>query len=692
MVVKGKISVALVVLLFPAGSVQAQEDALVDEFAFLEMEATVETAARREQPISLSPSAITLLTREDIEATGARILPEVLRMVPNMDVRMSNPFYYDMAIRGAESYVGADSMVLLVDGRDLTMEFFGFPMWTVQHFSLDDIKRIEVIRGPGSALYGANAYAGVVQVFTYEPGEGPGAQVSVRGGERGMTELNGRWTRKFGSFALAANVGVTQKDFWTGRDLSAGDVVRGRLNSRIDLAPDMSLWLEAGAYQTSGKVRASIGEIEFTHLVNYYSRARFQLGDLKVQVLYDHTNLNADMGLKLIFEGLTIVSLPSAGGDIDKTAVTLQHSLEGPFLGNRVIYGVDYTYNIYYISMLRTPDQYEHRVGFYLQDEVALDEIIKKLGEVDVGHLIFTAGMRFDANYVKKWEWTDWELSPRAALVWAPVKNHSFRVGYAHAFLKPKFYEAFLDVNTEDPQNMGFTYLDISNPNIRNETIDSIEAGYFGSLLGGRLTLRLDFSYNWYRDGVHFYMDEEDIHYIEVGPIRIPDINGPGIGARNKDWGDNGHTLELQVSARPFEHFRVFIDTGYRQIFHTDNKRFVNREPIWRVNAGADLGGGAGWTASIRAFYASSYWSEVRVGGDVFGERFGERLSEYLLLNARFSWKLAADPFRMTAGVEAFNLLDTRFRDVKGIIQRNGPDYASERFSRRIMLFLEGKL
>jgi outer membrane cobalamin receptor len=114
-------------------------------------------------------------------------------------VLMSNPFYYEVSLRGADASVGTDSVVLLVDGRDLTVEFFGFPMWAVQHFSLDDVKRIEVIRGPGSALYGPNAYAGVVQVFTYEPGEGPEASASVRGGEHGMTEVNGRWTREFGS-------------------------------------------------------------------------------------------------------------------------------------------------------------------------------------------------------------------------------------------------------------------------------------------------------------------------------------------------------------------------------------------------------------------------------------------------------------------------------------------------------------
>jgi outer membrane receptor protein involved in Fe transport len=689
---KGKTSILPVAVLFLTFSAQAQEDDLVDEFAFLEMETVVETAARRAQPISLSPAAITLLTRQDIEASGARILPEVLRMVPNMDVKMSNPFYYDLALRGAEAYVGSDSVVLLADGRDLTMEFFGFPMWTVQHFSLDDVERIEVIRGPGSALYGPNAYAGVVQVFTYEPGEGPQACASVRGGERGMTEINGRWSRSFGSFALAANVGVVRKDLWTGRDISGGDAVRGRLNSKIELAPDVTLWLDAGAYQTKGKVRASIGEIEFTDLVNVYGRARFQLDDLKVQVVHDHSDLDANMGLELIFEGVTIARLPHAGGNIDKTAVMLQHSLEGPFRGNRLIYGVDYTYNVYHVSMLRDPDQYEHRLGFFLQDEVALDEIIERAAGADLGNLILTAGLRFDANYVKKYEWTDWELSPRASLVWAPVKNHSFRVGYAHAFLKPKFYEAFLDVRTEDPLNMGFDYLDIANPDLRNETIDSIEAGYFSSFLDGRLTLRLDFSYNWYRDGVFFYMEESEVNYIEIGPVRIPDIHGPGIGTQNKNWGDNGHTLELQASARPLEHFRVFINTGYRQIFHTDNKAFVNKEPVWRVTAGADLGSARDWIASIRAFYTSSCHSEVREGGNVFGERIGKDLPEHLLLNARFSWRLPIDPFEMNAGVEAFNLLGTDFREILGIIQTNRPDYASERFGRRITLFIEGRL
>lgn len=675
-----------------SGAAIAHEDDLVDEFTFLEMEATVETAARRAQPISESPSAITLLTREDIEATGARILPEVLRLVPSMDVRMSNPFYYDVSLRGAGAYVGEDSVVLLVDGRDLTVEFFGFPMWSVLHFSLDDVKRIEVIRGPGSALYGPNAYAGVVQVFTYGPGEGPEASVSVRGGERGMTELSGRWTRGFGPVALAASLGVVQRDLWTGRDLSAGDALRGRLTGKLDLSSDMNLWIEGGAYRTSGSIRTSAGEIEFKHLANLYGMARFRLGDLKVEVVHDHCFMDMDLGIEFVFEGITLARVPQVDGDIGKTAVMAQHSLGGPFEGNRITYGVDYTYNTYRMDILLDPDQYEHRLGFYLQDELALDEIIGNLSGGDVGHLSLTAGLRFDANYVKKWEWTDWELSPRAALVWAPVRNHSFRVGYAHAFLKPKFYEAFMAVRTEDPQNMGFDYFDISNPDLENESIDSIEAGYFTSLFDGRLTLRLDWSYNWYRDAVYFYLDETQLEYIQFGPVRIPDIHGPGLGTRNKHWGADGHNLELQVSINPLEHCRVFANLAYRRIVESDTRRRSKREPAWRIGAGADLGAGSGWTASLRAFYTAPFRSEVREAGNLFASRYPEDLPGSFLLNARFSWRLPADPFEINAGVEAFNLLGATFRDILGISHPNRPDYYSERFGRRIVLFLEGRL
>jgi outer membrane receptor protein involved in Fe transport len=666
---------------------------VIDEFAFLEMEAVVETAARRPQPIFISPSAITLLNRQDIDATGARVLPEVLREVPGMDIYAINPFAFELGVRGADEAVGVDNVLLLVDGRDLTLEFFGFPMWAVQHFSLDDVKRIEVVRGPGSALYGANAYGGVVQVFTYEPGEGPEAFVSVRGGEHGQTEVNGRWSRNFGSFALAGSAGVVREDLWTGRDMAGRDAIRGRLDGKIELGAGSELWIDAGAYQTSGKMRSSITEGEFKDLTDYYTRARLQLGDLTIQAVYERTNLEADLGIKFVFEGLEIARVSLAEGYINKIGLMTQHSLEGPFRGNRLIYGIEYVYDQYHVDLYWDPDQFEHHMGVFLQDEIGLGGILREVSGVDIGFLVLTAGLRFDANYIKDWGWTDWELSPRAALVWAPVRNHSFRVGYAHAFLKPKFFEARLDIRLEDVMNQGFDRFRMDNSDLKNETIDSVEAGYAGSFFDGRLVFRLDFSYNWYRDGVIFYLREDEMDYRSIGSIRIPDITtGKGIGTENAADGYDGHNLELHVSIRPSDYTRVLLTVDYRQLFESDFESIEKGLPIWRLTSGLDLGKKDSWTASIRAYYTARLRSEVRETGNVFGERHRDWLPEKLLLNARFSWRLHGEPFGMSAGVEVFNMLGHRFRELQGLIFPNRPDYSSERLDRRIVLFLEGRM
>jgi iron complex outermembrane receptor protein len=666
---------------------------MIDEFAFLEMEAMVETAARRPQPVFMSPSAITLLNRKDIEATGARVLPEVLREVPGMDIIALNPFSYELGVRGGGEVVGTDNVLLLVDGRDLAVEFFGFPCWTVQQFSLVDVKRIEVVRGPGSALYGANAFGGVVQVFTFEPGEGPEASVTVRGGEHGQTEVNGRWSKSFGSFALAGSAGLVREDLWTGRDVGGRDAVRGRLDGKIELGADSALLIDAGAFTTAGRMRASITEVEFKDLTNYYARARLHLGDLAFQALFDRTDIVTDLGIKFVFEGMEVARLSLGEIGINKIALMAQHAVDGPFRGNRLIYGVEYLYGFYHANIYWDPDQYEHHMGVFLQDEIGLGGILKRATDVDIGFLVLTAGLRFDANYIKDWGWTDWELSPRAALVWAPVRNHSFRVGYAHAFLRPKFFEARLDLRLEDVMNQGFDRFLMANSDLKNETIDSLEAGYAGSFFDGRLVFRADFSYNWYRDGVIFYWRDDEMDYRQIGPIRIPDITtGRGYGTENAKMGYDGYNLEFHVSVRPIEHIRVLLNVDYRQLFKSNLGEIVDEVPTWRVTSGLDLGTKGVWTASVRAYYTSRYRSEVREAGNVFGDRYKGWVPENLLLNARVSRKLSAGPVEMTAGVEVFNLLGHVFRERIGLIFPNRPDYNAERIDRRIVLFLEGRM
>jgi hypothetical protein len=383
--------------LLVAGAAGAQDEGIEDfeELDLEEMLGVVYSAAKHKQDITESPSAITVLTREDIETSGARTIPELLRMVPGMDVYAINPLGYEVGMRG-ETTMNSDTLLLLVDGRDLTMELFGFPSWIAQHFSVDDIERIEVIRGPGSALYGANAYAGVVNVILREPGKGPRAMVSIRGGELGRTELSCRVSENFGSLALAAGTGLVQQGFWTGRDDLANDLVRGWLNARLDLGEDTWLDFDGGVFSTSGTFVTFVTAAKVEKLFEFFTRARARVGDLDVQAFYDRFALKADYDLKMYYEplGIDIATLPPIDGVVDKVVVQAQHSVEVFY--NRLTYGAEYYYHRYSADVLLDPEQHEHRYGLFAQDEIDLQAILKDLAGADPLPLFLTLGMRFD--------------------------------------------------------------------------------------------------------------------------------------------------------------------------------------------------------------------------------------------------------------------------------------------------------
>jgi iron complex outermembrane receptor protein len=667
-------------------SVLAQEDDLEMEIFFAPAE-TVTSAARHVQPLDLSPSAITVLTREDIETSGARTLPEILRLVPNMDVAMINPMWNVIGVRGRTELTG-DRVLLLVNGRDVTQEFFGFPFWSVQTFSMDEVERIEVIRGPGSALYGANAYAGVVNVITRTPGTGPRASLSVRGGERGRTELTALGAQTFGPLSLGISAGIDREDHWTGRDMLAKEVLRARLEGKINLGADRGLALEAGVHQSGGNFYSTMGAVDLRDVLAFYTRARLDFDMLMVQVSYDRTEFSAEMGMQLHYPDLDLLlaEMPVIEGYEEKVVTQVQHAVE--LFNNRVTYGADYTLTHFNSPILLDPvhqqpepDHFEHRLGLYAQDELDLSALLDNA----IPPTILTAGLRFDYNSV-----SDWELSPRASVVFAPSDNHSFRLGYAHAFLKPAFFQSSLYIPLMDVNNLGFEYLGMANEELKNHTIDSLEFGYTARLLDEKLILRCDFAYNWYRNSIWWKYDE--MTYKQVGGFRIPDINGPGFGFINGTEGEDGHNIDLQVIYRPTDRTRVFLQAGYRQVFNNATGKYHWSEPALRLAAGGDLSTAQGLTFSLRAFYTSDHHRVLSDPTSVLKPKMFLLVPAYWFLNARVAWRLPIKSCNFSVGLEGFNLLNFRSREHPGLTFPNGPDYGGERLGRRIVVFLHGRV
>lgn len=659
---------------------------LEDELAFLAEEAMVESAARHMQPLLHSPSAITLITRKEIEATGARVLPEVLRLVPGVDVYAASPFWYEMNIRGAKSSFNVDSMLLLVDGRDMTVEYLGFPMWTGVHFSMDEVKTIETIRGPGSALYGANAFSGMVSVKTFSPGEGPEASLSVRGGERGDFEIGCRGRRQLGSVDLAGSVGMLRQDRWTSRGNMGVQLVRGRLGGEIDLGAGGSLAVEAGTYYNQGgKASSDVSELDMGSLPNLFGIARYSLGDLLVRVVYDYFGLDLDLGLYFATEGLTLARAPRFDGNLHKSSTLVQHSVE--IFHNRITYGAEHVYNRYHIGPMIPSDQDEHRAALFIQDELDLRALLGRAVDLDVDYLMLTAGLRVDYNTV-----TQSEISPRVSLVWAPEKNHGFRLGYAHAFLKPTFFAARMHIRLEDVLDLGFDEINYDATGLRNETIDSLEAGYMGSFFDDRLRLGVDWAYSWYEDAFIIDTREDEMDYTQIGPIRIPDPTGPGFYVVNKEGYFYSHSLELHMDLRIIEGLSLFGNLSLHQLLQLKGgAKPYEEDPIWRLAAGAIMSDIDGWSASVLVMFAGSHEDKLAFG-NIMVHPSNMMVPSAWFVSARIARTLMTRPFEMTIGLECFNLAGVRFRENAGISYPNGPDYNSEMLDRRIVLFLRTQI
>jgi iron complex outermembrane receptor protein len=151
----------------------------------------VTTASKEPEEVWKTPAAVYVLTNEDIRRSGATSIPEVLRLVPGVQVSRIDNDHWAVGIRGfADQF--SKSMLVMVDGRSLYTPLFAGVYWALQDgIILEDVERIEVIRGPGGTIWGANAVTGVINIITKRAKDTHGALASVGGGniDQGIGEV-----------------------------------------------------------------------------------------------------------------------------------------------------------------------------------------------------------------------------------------------------------------------------------------------------------------------------------------------------------------------------------------------------------------------------------------------------------------------------------------------------------------------
>src|ERR1700691_3732210 len=145
------------------------------------MNVNVTSASKKEQKLSQVPAAIFVITTEDIRRSGATNIPDLLRMVPGLDVAQINPSTWAISARGFNGEY-SDKLLVLIDGRTVYTPSFSGVFWDAQDVPLDFIARIEVIRGPGASVWGTNAVNGVINITTKSARETQGGTLTANGG------------------------------------------------------------------------------------------------------------------------------------------------------------------------------------------------------------------------------------------------------------------------------------------------------------------------------------------------------------------------------------------------------------------------------------------------------------------------------------------------------------------------------
>ncbi len=145
------------------------------------MNIKVISVSKKEEKLSRIAAAIFVVTQEDIRRSGATNIPDLLRMVPGMDVGQINGSTWAISSRGFNAQF-ADKLLVMIDSRIVYTPNFAGVCWDTLDLPLEDIERIEVIRGPGGAVWGANAVNGVISIFTKKAAETQGGTVEAVGG------------------------------------------------------------------------------------------------------------------------------------------------------------------------------------------------------------------------------------------------------------------------------------------------------------------------------------------------------------------------------------------------------------------------------------------------------------------------------------------------------------------------------
>jgi iron complex outermembrane recepter protein len=483
------LAVALV-LAIPSRAQQKQVDLTNESLQDL-MNVEVTSVSRREQKLSQTAAAVFVITQEDIGRSGATNIPDLLRMVPGLDVAQINANTWAISARGLNGRF-ANELLVLLDGRSVYTQTTGGVFWDVLDIPLDDIERIEVIRGPGASIWGANAVNGVINIITKKASETPGALV-VAGG--------GTVDQGFGTLQYGGNIGRTSFRAFTkyknedrfpdsnGPDGGDGwNISRVGFRTDTDFSPADTLTFEGDLYRGREGEPADGVESVVAPLIPDVRR-EVNLGGGFAQAVWNHTTSpRSGTSLQASYDGY------ERNDNLGETRGTSDITFQDRFgWGARqdLIWGAEYRYSQSRTSgslfvSLDPPNLNTQLFSSFVQDEITLLP----------NRLFLTAGVKLEHSH-----YTGFAGMPSVRLAWTPSARQALWLAASDADRTPSDTDESLRASLggftgpSGPVALQLT----GNPNLKNERTDTYEAGYRISFVE-QLSVDVTAYYNGYRN------------------------------------------------------------------------------------------------------------------------------------------------------------------------------------------------
>lgn len=441
------------------------------ESSFFEELPVVLSASRLPQPLAEAPAAVTVLDREFIRATGYRDLGRLLRLVPGFTVVQDRGHTSAVAYHGLGASFASNKMQVLIDGRSVYSNYLaGGVDWSGLPITIDEIERIEIVRGSNSAAFGSNAFLGVVNIITRDSTLDQGAGVSVRTGNRDLLDGAAHVGFNHGGLSMRLSVEHLQDSGFRGvADDRRSSIATLRADYR--LSPQTTIMLQTGSnasrrvYGYADSPLNAERPLESTQGF-IQLRARYTVGpDEEWSFGYYH---NSERATEVV--PAPILALVGLEPRIDysrrawRDNVDFQHQFS-PAKDWRVVWGAEARH-----------DGVESGL-FFAGDPERTTSLARGFGNLEwraTTSLLINAGGMYE-----RYQGKTPKFAPRLFANWEFVPGHTLRAGSAVAYREPSLFEQegrVLGLN-----GLGQVVVDTASLGRLNpERVSSYEAGYFG--------------------------------------------------------------------------------------------------------------------------------------------------------------------------------------------------------------------